>query len=163
MQNFADFGSWLRRARGARDLTQEALAEAVGCATQTIRSFEIGRRRPSREMAVRIAVVLDLPIDEREALLRLARVPLATRESDTADPSDSVLPLALAASRPSVEAPTSLIGRQQELQQLGQALLAERQRLVTLLGPGGIGKTQLARQIGVDLMDQFADGTTFVA
>jgi transcriptional regulator with XRE-family HTH domain len=72
MANHADFGSWLRQARGARDLTQEALAEAVGCATQTIRSFEIGRRRPSRAMAERIAAVLGLSGEDRERVCALA-------------------------------------------------------------------------------------------
>jgi LuxR family maltose regulon positive regulatory protein len=71
-----DFGTWLRHARTARELTQEALAEAVGCATQTVRSIENGRRRPSREMAARLADILEMPPDERGAFVRLARAPL---------------------------------------------------------------------------------------
>jgi transcriptional regulator with XRE-family HTH domain len=54
-------------------MTQEALAEAVGCATQTVRSFEIGRRRPSREMAARLAEILELPAAERDDFIRKAR------------------------------------------------------------------------------------------
>ena len=81
------FASFLRQIRIAGDLTQEGLAEAVGCATQTIRSFEIGRRRPSREMATRMADVLQLPAAAREQLIRLARAPLATRKPEPADVS----------------------------------------------------------------------------
>src|SRR5215216_1395560 len=86
-----DFGAWLRHARMALDLTQETLAEAVGCATQTVRSFESGRRRPSREMAARLADILQVPLVERDAFLRLARAPLATAQtrSDTVDRADT--------------------------------------------------------------------------
>lgn len=56
-----DFGHWLPRLRIERDLTQEMLAAATGCASQTLRSFEGGRRRPSREMAARLADVLAVP------------------------------------------------------------------------------------------------------
>ncbi len=56
---------------------------------------------------------------------------------------------------------TSFIGRDAELQELA-ALLAE-QRLVTLTGPGGIGKTSLAVEAARTIADRFADGTWFVA
>lgn len=35
-------------------------------------------------------------------------------------------------------------------------------RLVTLLGPGGTGKTRLALQSGAELIDRFSDGTYFI-
>jgi transcriptional regulator with XRE-family HTH domain len=57
----------------ARDMTQEALAEAVGCATQTVRSFENGRRRPSRDMAARLADILQVPLAERDDFIKKAR------------------------------------------------------------------------------------------
>jgi DNA-binding XRE family transcriptional regulator len=68
---------WMRRQRALRDLTQEALAEEVGCALQTIRAFENGWRRPSRPLAERLATVLAIPPAEREAFLRAARAPIA--------------------------------------------------------------------------------------
>jgi LuxR family maltose regulon positive regulatory protein len=67
------FGPWLRQLRAERDLTQEALAEAVGCATETIRSFEHGRRRPSVALARRIAAILQLSEEGREQFVRAAR------------------------------------------------------------------------------------------
>src|SRR5690349_14640848 len=84
------FGALLRQSRIERDLTQEALAEVVGCATQTIRSFEIGRRRPSREMAARLADVLQVPPAEREVLLRLARAPLPAPDAALPAASEAV-------------------------------------------------------------------------
>lgn len=162
MEKPLDFGAWLRQTRSVRDLTQEALAEAVGCATQTIRSFELGRRRPSREMAERIADVLALPPAEREPMLARARAPLAAQ---TPAPALAAQPPAEGGSAPlrPPPPPASLIGRQPELARLRQALLADDRRLVTLLGPGGIGKTCLALQIAAELAGQLADGAAFVA
>src|SRR4051794_11006743 len=40
------FGRWLKQSRHALDLTQEALAEQIGCSVQTIRKIESGERRP---------------------------------------------------------------------------------------------------------------------
>jgi LuxR family maltose regulon positive regulatory protein len=66
---------WIKQLRAAQDLTQEALAEHVGCAPQTIRLIERGARRPSRAMAERLADVLHVAPAERPAFLRVARPP----------------------------------------------------------------------------------------
>jgi predicted ATPase/class 3 adenylate cyclase len=59
--------------------------------------------------------------------------------------------------------PTSdLIGRKIELAELGALLLREDVRLVTLTGPGGIGKTRLSVSLGLDLLDEFPSGVFFV-
>jgi predicted ATPase/DNA-binding SARP family transcriptional activator len=70
---------------------------------------------------------------------------------DTPQPSATALP------RPS----TSLFGREADLERLTE-LVAEA-RLVTLIGPGGVGKTRLAIEAARRLEADFADGTTFVA
>ena len=67
------FGRWLKQRRKALDLTQEALAERVACATETIRKIEGGRLRPSRQVAARLAEALDLALVEREAFVHMAR------------------------------------------------------------------------------------------
>ena len=68
-------GRWMRRLRAELDLTQEALAEQVGCAHQTIRSLERGTRRPSRALAERLVAVLQVPAEDQADFVRLARLP----------------------------------------------------------------------------------------
>jgi transcriptional regulator with XRE-family HTH domain len=68
-------GRWMKRRRADLDMTQEALAKQLGCAVQTIRTFEIGKRRPSRELAERLADVLQVPQEHRSDFVRAARMP----------------------------------------------------------------------------------------
>ncbi len=56
-----------------------------------------------------------------------------------------------------------LIDREQELAQAKTLLQEEDVGLVTLTGPGGVGKTRLALQVAADLAPQFADGVAFVS
>jgi predicted ATPase len=59
-------------------------------------------------------------------------------------------------------APTPCIGREAERARLRVLFPRSEVRLVTLLGPGGIGKTRLALQAATDLLDEFPDGVWFV-
>ncbi len=59
--------------------------------------------------------------------------------------------------------PTPFLGRQQEVTSVCALLSRPEVRLVTLTGPGGMGKTRLSLQVAADLADQFTDGVFFVA
>ncbi len=73
MDQVFSFGHWLQQRRRALNLTQEALGRCVGCAGETIRKIEADTRRPSREIAERLARCLQLADDEHAGFLRFAR------------------------------------------------------------------------------------------
>ena len=58
--------------------------------------------------------------------------------------------------------PTPLVGRRTEVEQVRQLLLDDGVRLVTLYGPGGIGKTRLGLAVAQSLIEAFPDGVRFV-
>jgi transcriptional regulator with XRE-family HTH domain len=68
----ASVGGSLRRWRARRGLTQSAFAEACGISQRHASYVESGRSYPSRELVMRAAGVLDVPLAERNELLRLA-------------------------------------------------------------------------------------------
>jgi predicted ATPase/class 3 adenylate cyclase len=64
--------------------------------------------------------------------------------------------------RPLPVGTTSLVGREQAIAELADLLARPEVRLVTLTGPGGVGKTRLALAVGERLRDRFGAGTVFV-
>src|SRR5262245_31373960 len=73
MDDSASFGAWIQRRRKALDLTQDELAQRVGCSAETIRKIEADARRPSKQIAARLAEQLRLAVDERVAFMHVAR------------------------------------------------------------------------------------------
>ena len=59
--------------------------------------------------------------------------------------------------------PTPFLGRENEIDAIGQLLLRDSSRLVTLTGPGGVGKTRLGLQVAAEQTSHFPDGTWFVS
>lgn len=152
----ASFGYWVRRRRKALDLTQGQLARRVGCALVTIKKIEADERRPSRQMAERLADCLDIPTGEREAFIQSARAELA--------PDKLGFPSAPLTARSNLPTPvTSLIGREWQIAAVCALMRQADIRLLTLTGPAGVGKTRLGVQVAQRLFDDFDGGVLFVA
>src|SRR6266498_1674297 len=73
METTISFGYWIRRQRKALDLTQQVLAERVGCSLAAIKKIESDERRPSRQIAERMADILSVSDSQRELFLEVAR------------------------------------------------------------------------------------------
>ena len=140
------FGERLRLHREAAGLTQEALAERAGLTAKGIAAIERGRRRRPYPHTVRaLADALELD-DAARALL------LGNPASAEAAPPAALRPAAIA------EPPTPLIGREHELAEAQTILRNGSTRLLTLTGPGGVGKTRLSLALAAAIAPDFPDG-----
>jgi predicted ATPase/transcriptional regulator with XRE-family HTH domain len=161
------FGRWLKLRRGGLGLTQAQLGAQIGYAGETIRKVEADELRPSRQMAERLAAALAIAPEEQAAFIRFARdkaladqiilsvqgMPLSTAlPSPSAHPAQETNNLPQRASALPLPR-TPLIGREWELSVIQSLLLRPAVGLVTLTGPGGVGKSRLALQVAANLRD----------
>jgi predicted ATPase len=100
----------------------------------------------------------------RDDLATLLSERFAAARPSVADPV-SVPPLSATPRRPRPlpVGTTSLVGREQAIDEVAGLLGRSDVRLVTLTGPGGIGKTRLAMAVGERLRGRFGAGTVFVS
>lgn len=159
------FGEWLRLRRKALDLTRQQLARHTACATITIEKIEIGERRPSKEVAQALATALCIPDAERAAFIAFARGQQPAGVEGEGVPSLRLIPNNLSADLP------ALIGRDRDVEAIHQQLIQGNHQLLTLIGPGGVGKTLLASHVATrcaqapvlpDGRIAFHDGILFV-
>jgi transcriptional regulator with XRE-family HTH domain len=148
------FAALVRRHRLAAGLTQEALAERAGLSARGVQDLERGIRLAPRAETVRLlAEALGLDNAARAALVTAARPELGT----------STTPQAVRPRLPTLPAPaTPIVGREREVAEVCALLRRPQVRLLTLTGPGGIGKTRLALGIASELAADVGDGVAWV-
>jgi predicted ATPase/DNA-binding XRE family transcriptional regulator len=141
-------GVALKKLRAAAGMTQEELADRAGISARTVSDVERGLRTVvHHDTARRLASALGLGEQDRARFDAVARGLV----EDTPLPSNLPAP------------PTRVLGRSRELANITARLQDPEVRLLTLTGPGGIGKTRLALEAAVQVRSLFGDGVFFVA
>jgi predicted ATPase/transcriptional regulator with XRE-family HTH domain/Tfp pilus assembly protein PilF len=144
------FGELLRRYRQAAFLSQEELAERAQLSVTAIQALERGRRTTPRTSTLALlASALGLSSQQRSEFIAVVG---AARQSTAASLSNAPLPVPL----------TTLVGRKREQAEVANLLKQPAVRLVSLIGPGGVGKTRLALMVASANGEGYADGAAFV-
>ena len=145
----SEFGELLRRHRRAAGFSQEYLAERALLSTTAIGLLERGlRHAPRRETIALLVQALDLSQAESAELENAANSGRARLGRDIHDE----LP----------EPITSFVGRANEIVTLCGLVLGNEQRLITITGPGGVGKSRFALETARRVVDGFEDGAYVV-
>ncbi len=155
MSNPTTFGQWLKQRRKALGLTQKELARRAGCAEITLRKIEAGDLHASAPLVAsltKVAGAADADLPNLLSLARGAGDDFTTRARLLRPQRANNLPAQL----------TPLIGREHDIIAVRKRLLSDGARLVTLLGPPGVGKTRLALAVAEDVLEQFEHGAFFV-
>ncbi len=152
-------GDLLRLCRDRHGLTQEALAAGApsGLTVQTVRNVERGRTWPRRHTLDELMRALQADGEEREALV--AAWAIRATSTVPGNPARTIPTWVPAGASPRVR---PLVGRERAEAELADRLRRENMRLVTLTGPGGVGKTSLALSVASTVCDEYPDGFVFV-
>jgi predicted ATPase/DNA-binding XRE family transcriptional regulator len=143
------FGAQLKALREAAGFTQDELATVSGLSVHAVSALERGeRRRPHVETVRALCAALDLTGAARDELLATARPP--TVAADALKNPPPPLPI------------TVLLGRENDLEILWRWLTDATTHLITLVGPGGVGKTRLALQLAHTMCQEGSTRVVFV-
>jgi predicted ATPase/DNA-binding XRE family transcriptional regulator len=156
------FGDLLRRYRRAAGISQEALADRAGLSRRAISALESGERRlPYRDTVRRLIAALSLSEAERAQLM--ATAPRQSGTGPVLRPATGGLPARAPRSASPNNLPqplTGLVGREEDIRAIRRQLVTAR--LLSLTGPGGVGKTRLALQVAAEEAARSADGVWLI-
>lgn len=155
-------GELLKDARLAAALTQEALAERAGVSTRSVQAIERGENRPLKHTILQLVAALQLDETARSRMLAAATATPRNHTSTGADaPAARISPMRDHVSLPIP--PTPLLGREAEVAAILALLQQDEVRLLTLTGPGGVGKTRLLIEIAAQYHDRHAGSGAFIS
>jgi predicted ATPase/transcriptional regulator with XRE-family HTH domain len=156
------FGEWIKHRRNKLGLTQTELSGRASCSVFALRKIEAGERRPSRQLAGLLAQALGIPSEDQNTFIKVARGELSVERlrSPSRDSGLYGKPVPTPGNLPRELTP--FIGREPELSALAQLLHDPQCSLLTIIGPGGIGKTRLAIEAAHLSQQLFPDGVWFV-
>ncbi len=159
------FGRLLRRFRVAAGLTQAQLAERASLSARAVSDLERGvKRAPRRHTFDLLADALHLsPADRAEFSRVINRARATPGGRHSASPATHVSPLGRDGLDMLLEPLTAFVGREHEVATLYARLRDPETRLLTLVGPGGVGKTRLAIRVAEEARAAFANGVAFVS
>ena len=145
------FHRWLKQRRNELNLTQADLARRIAYSPETIRKIEAGVLKPSKQIADLLAGQLELLPEQHSAFVAFATGTGAPKPQ--ARPTHLPQPL------------TTLVGRETDVSAVGKLFKRADTRLISLIGPPGVGKTRLAIEVAqvIHASGAFADGVWFVA
>lgn len=178
------FGERMLTLRNAIGITQEGLADYLGISRSSVGAWESGSKYPNFEhlkellaLAVeRKALPAGREADEIRSLWKASQQKTLLNETwleqlladrGAKQSEGSALSKQPPANRPraTINLPfqtTSFVGRSSEITEITRIVGNPACRLLTLLGPGGVGKTRLALEVAASQSDRFADGVVFV-
>jgi predicted ATPase/DNA-binding XRE family transcriptional regulator len=148
------FSILLKHYRQIAGLSQEALAERAGLSARAISDLERGiNRTPRYETLESLVSNLALSAQQRTLLQTAARSELTDLTDTPSEFPQVSFPLP----------PTRLLGREQERLRALALLRTSNTRLLTLTGPGGVGKTHLALELIHNMAPDFTDGVLYIS